>query len=449
MRRGIPSSKLVLFAYFLVLMATGGILLWLLPSWAGEGELRFVDALFTAVSAGAVTGLITANTASFSFLGQLVILILIQLGGLGIIAFSTLYLTQPRKRVSLQRRAVIREYFIGGLEYEPRTIVRNIVLATGIIEFVLVIALFMGFRASDVPQPLFAAVFHAVSAFCNAGFSIFPDSLERFVTTPAVTLPVMIGLVLGGLGFVVYRDLFRRVSPRSFDSHRHVLSLHTKIVLAATGSAVLIGLVAFTTFEWNGAYADLAPGQRVLAGLFQSVTPRTAGFNTVNQARLGAPSTTLTTLFMFIGGAPGSIAGGVKVTTFFIILWFALGGADERGDARMFRRKVPAQVIGRATLFVIKALLIVFSSVLALAITESWIAGQVFTMREIVFEVFSAFGTVGLSMGITSQLSAAGKIVIMVTMFTGRVGVLSLALPRPGRRWEQLIDYPSGEVLIG
>lgn len=449
MRRGIPSSKLALFGYFAFLMITGGLLLWLLPTWADGGHVPFIDAMFTAVSAVAVTGLITVNTASYSPLGQSIILGLIQLGGLGVIAFSTLYLTQPRKRLSLQRRAFIREYFIGSVEYEPRLIVRNIVISTALLELALAVSLLVGFRRAGVDRPLFTAVFHAISAFCNAGFSTFPDSLERFVVTPSVTVPIMIGLVLGGLGFVVYQDVFRRVAPRTLTTRRHILSLHTKIVLVATGTAILLGLTLFSIFEWNGALADLTPGQRISAALFQSVTPRTAGFNTIPQSELSTPSVTLTSLFMFIGGAPGSIAGGVKVTTFFIILWFALGGADDQGDARVFRRKLPAPLIARATLFVIKALLIVLTSILLLSVTESLIANQAFTFRELVFEVFSAFGTVGLSMGITSELSGLGKLVIMLTMFAGRVGLISIALGRPGRQWQNLVDYPPGEVLIG
>jgi len=449
MRRGIPSSKLALFGYFAFLMITGGLLLWLLPTWADGGHVPFIDAMFTAVSAVAVTGLITVNTASYSPLGQSIILGLIQLGGLGVIAFSTLYLTQPRKRLSLQRRAFIREYFIGSVEYEPRLIVRNIVISTALLELALAISLLVGFRRAGVDRPLFTAVFHAISAFCNAGFSTFPDSLERFVVTPSVTVPIMIGLVLGGLGFVVYQDVFRRVAPRGLTTRRHILSLHTKIVLVATGTAILLGLTLFSIFEWDGALADLTPGQRISAALFQSVTPRTAGFNTIPQSELSTPSVTLTSLFMFIGGAPGSIAGGVKVTTFFIILWFALGGADDQGDARVFRRKLPAPLIARATLFVIKALLIVLTSILLLSVTESLIASQAFTFKELVFEVFSAFGTVGLSLGITSELSGLGKLVIMLTMFAGRVGLISIALGRPGRQWQNLVDYPPGEVLIG
>jgi len=448
MRRGIPSSKLVLFGYFALLMTAGGLLLWALPVWPGDSRLSLLDAMFTSVSAGAVTGLITVNTADFTRLGQLVILVLIQLGGLGVIAFSTLYLTQPRKRISLQRRAFISEYFVDSVEYNPRLIVRNIILTTMFLELLAAMALYFGMRANGVESPLFVSVFHAISAFCNAGFSTFPDSLERFVSTPAVTVPIMLALVLGGLGFVVYRDVFRRLEPASLSTSRHILSLHTKIVLLATAIAVVLGLCLFTVFEWNGAYANLTPGRKILAGLFQSVTPRTAGFDTVAQGGLSHPSIVLTSLFMFVGGAPGSIAGGVKITTVFIIIWFALGGADENGQARIFRRKLPATTISRATSFTIKALLIVATSLLLLTTTES-VAGHGFAFRDLVFEVLSAFGTVGLSTGITAGLSGAGKVVIMLTMFAGRVGIISLTLPIPGRRWEKLVDYPTGEVLIG
>jgi trk system potassium uptake protein TrkH len=405
--------------------------------------------MFTAVSAVAVTGLITVDTASYTILGQTIILVLIQLGGLGVIAFSTLYLTQPRRRVSLQRRAFIREYFIGSLEYEPRAIVRRVVATTAVIEVVLALVLWFAFSRAGASRPLYTAVFHAVSAFCNAGFSVFSDSLESFARTPIVTVPIMVGLVLGGLGFVVFQDLCRRCRRRSSVHHRYVLTVHTKIVLAVTACAIVLGFVLFAVFEWNGAFAHLSPGKRLLAALFQSVTPRTAGFNTVPQADLSTPSTVLTTVFMFVGGAPGSIAGGVKVTTFFIVIWFALGGADENGDARVFRRKIPSRVVGRATLFIAKAAMIVFAALMLLSVSEVLIADRGFTLREIVFEVFSAFGTVGLSTGITADLSVVGKVVIMLTMFAGRVGLISLVLPRRARAADRLVDYPAGEVLIG
>ncbi|MFW5689394.1 MAG: TrkH family potassium uptake protein [Spirochaetota bacterium] len=442
--RGIRSSKLYLYGYFALVMLAGGVALRVLPSWGGEGELGFLDALFTSVSAVAVTGLITVNTANFTPLGQSVILVLIQLGGLGIIAFSTIHLTGGRRRISLQRRAVIREYFIGSVEHEPRRILRNIVISTLVIEALLAVALLPGFIRHGVERPVFTAVFHAVSAFCNAGFSTFADSLEGFVASPEITLPIAVGLVLGGLGFVVYQDIARRVTK-----HRHVLSLHTKIILLSTVVLIAVGFLVFLLVEWDGAFATQNTGQKLLSALFQSVTPRTAGFNTVPQADLSAPGSVFTIVLMFVGGAPGSIAGGVKVTTVFIILMAALGQTDDSGDARVFHRKIPSQLVARATLFFVRALMILVGGIFMLTVTEIVLAGNAFTFRDLIFETFSAFGTVGLSTGITGSLSAPGKLVIIATMFAGRVGLISLAVPSKGRRWRSLIDYPRGEVLIG
>jgi trk system potassium uptake protein TrkH len=439
------ANRFIMYGFFALLMLIGGTTLWLLPSWNGEGDLSFLDALFTSVSAVAVTGLITANTASFTTLGQVVVLILIQIGGLGIIAFSTLALTQSRRKISLQRRAIIREYYVGSVESEPRRIVRNIVLSTLAVEAVVMIALIPAFSSAGVEQPVWTALFHAVSAFCNAGFSLFADSLEQFVANPAVTIPIMIALVAGGLGFVVYQDLFAKAR----EGRRHVFSVHTRIVLFATGGLIMLGWILFLAVEWDGAFAALRPGDRVWAALFQAVTPRTAGFNTVPQGSLSTSGASMTISLMIIGGAPGSIAGGVKVTTIFIALLAAFGRTDEDGTARVFHRKIPVSLVSRAQLFIIRAALIVVGSFLALTISENLIAASGFSFQALLFETVSAFGTVGLSVGITPELSSIGKIIIMVTMFAGRVGLISLAIPPRGKQWEGLVDYPKGEVLIG
>ena len=442
--RGIAASNLYLYGFFALVMTIGAFVLWLLPTWGGDGELAFIDALFTSVSAVAVTGLITANTAYFTQLGQVIILILIQLGGLGIIALSTIALTQPEKRISLQRRAIIRQYYIGSVEYRPRRIVRNIVLVTLGIELVIFLLLLPGFSASGTAAPVWAALFHAVSAFCNAGFSIFADSLETFAGNPAITGPVMLALVLGGLGFVVYQDFFRRAHR-----HRHVLSVHTRIVIVATITLIVSGFVVFLVTEWNNAFKDLSNGDKLFAALFQSVTPRTAGFNTVRQSELSAPGTTMTLFLMIIGGAPGSIAGGVKVTTVFIALFAAFGRIDQAGNERVFRRKIPADLVARANRFLIRAVLLLLFAFFMLTVTEILIAEKAFTFRELTFETFSAFGTVGLSLGITDQLSNYGKLIIILTMFAGRVSLISLPIPPRGKNWQASVDYPKGEVIIG
>ncbi len=444
LRVGVRSSKVVLFGYFALLMLVGGVLLWLLPTWNGPGSLELIDAMFSAVSAVAVTGLITVNTADFTLLGQIIILVLIQLGGLGIIAFSTLYLTAPRRRLSLQRRAFIREYFVDSLEYRPRKILRNVVASTVGIQLLVAIALYPAFVEAGGARPGFTALFHAISAFCNAGFSTFRDSLEGFATVHSVTIPIMIALVLGGLGFVVFEDLARRVTKR-----RHVLTLHSRIVLASTGILILLAWASFYFTEARYGLAGLSGGDRALVSLFQAVTPRTAGFNTIPQGELSTPGSLLTIVMMLVGAAPGSIAGGVKVTTVAVIIWAVIGRTDDDGDARLFQRRVPESVIARAMLFVSRAILILVTALFLLGITENLVAGKEFSFYELMFEGFSAFGTVGLSTGITGSLSFAGRIVIMLTMFAGRVGLISLAIPSPGKHWRNLIDYPTGEVLIG
>ena len=442
--QAIRASKLVLYGYFALLMLIGALLLWVLPTWGGEEPLGFLDALFTSVSAVAVTGLITVDTAQYTLLGQSIVLGLIQLGGLGIIAFTTLHLTGPRRRLSLKRRAVIREFSVGSVEHEPRRILRGIVASTLAFETLIAAALLPGFLTRNVDRPVFTAVFHAVSAFCNAGFSTFTDSLEGFVGAPSVTVPIMVAIVLGGLGFVVHQDiafgLFRR---------RHVVALHTRIVVVSSAVLLLFGFLFYLVVEWDGAFAGLTTGDRLYAAAFQSVTPRTAGFNTVVQSDLSAPGLVLTLVFMLTGGGPGSIAGGVKVTTVFIIIWAALGRTDVAGEARVFRRKIRAPLIARATMFFVRALLILVGAIIALGVTEIVLAGSDVGFRDLVFEAFSAFGTVGLSMGITGGLSPAGKLVVMATMFAGRVGLISLAIPTRGKSWRGRIDYPPGEVLIG
>ncbi len=442
--QAIRASKLVLYGYFALLMLAGALALWLLPAWGGDGRLGFLDALFTSVSAVAVTGLITVDTAQYTLLGQSIVLVLIQLGGLGIIAFTTLHLSRPLRRLSFRRRAAISEFSIGSVEYDPRRILRGIVGSTLTLEAIIALTLIPAFVAQEVERPVFTAVFHAISAFCNAGFSTFTNSLEPFVGTPSVTVPVMIAIVAGGLGFVVHRDialaLFRR---------RHVLTLHTRIVIVSSAALLVLGFVFYLVSERNAAFSGLELADRLHAAAFQSVTPRTAGFNTVEQSDLSVPGIVLTLVFMVTGGSPGSIAGGVKVTTVFIIMLAALGRTDTAGEARVFRRKIPATLIAKSTMFFVRALLVLVAAIIALSVTEIVLEGRDVSFRDLVFEAFSAFGTVGLSMGITGGLSSAGKLVVIGTMFAGRVGLISLAIPSGGKRWQGRIDYPPGEVLIG
>lgn len=458
-RRLLRSGQALLFGYFFVVIVVASILLRLPFAWPGEGGIPFIDALFTAVSAACVTGLITVNTADFTLFGQIVILATIQAGGLGIIAITTLYLARPGARISLESRKLIREYYVEAVEFDPRGILRSVLLVTFAIELVGAAILVLLFRSLDVPGAVFAGIFHAISAFCNAGFSLFRDSLEGFSGAVGVNLTVMLLVLVGGLGFVVVHDVYDW-----FTRQRHRLSLHSGVVLSTAFVLVVVGTLFYLLFGFHED--DASWGTRILQALFQSVTTRTAGFNTLPQDTLSQPAYLQTLGLMFVGGGPGSTAGGIKVSVFALVVVAALGGTNRFGETRIGRRRVPMEVLTNAYGFVVKALLIVLAATAALMITESFGAGAGAgpaagaasegaaarrgpSASALVFEVFSAFGTVGLSQGITADLTGPSKIVIILTMLAGRLGLISIAMPRFRQERRRLLEYPRERILIG
>jgi trk system potassium uptake protein TrkH len=445
MSKAVSSERFYLFSYFIGVIMTGALLLWLPSSWKGEGRLAWIDALFTATSAVCVTGLITVDTTQYTLLGQTVIMLLIQFGGLGIITFSTLLLVRPRLKLSMTSYRVIKGFSLDSIESQPLAIVRQIVVSTLAIEALGAVVLYFGFRPTVHVRLGFTALFHAVSAFCNAGFSIFATNLEGYVANPTVSLAVMGLIVLGGIGFVVLQD----VNGTLLLGRKRTLSLHTRGVLVTTAVLILSGGGIFLLFEHRAAYAVLSWPVRVLAAFFQSVTPRTAGFDTVIQSSLSTSSKMLTLLLMFIGGASGSTAGGIKVNTFFIITLLAVRGADERGEVTAFNRKIPSKTVDNAVIFTMKALMLLFAVSFLLTVSERYFASRQGLFIEYIFETFSAFGTVGLSLGITPHLSVVGKLLIIGTMFMGRVGLLALAIPTSRRLPVHMLDYPEEEVMVG
>jgi trk system potassium uptake protein TrkH len=439
------SEKLILFAYFIILIIVGTILLGFPFAWEGNNRLSFIDALFTATSATCVTGLITVDTSQFSLFGKIIILLLIQTGGMGIISFTTMYLALPSKRISFKNRKVIREYYLDSVETDPKDIIKQIIFFTLLIEAAGALLLYIDFKPTVDQHPILFSVFHSISAFCNAGFSLFSKNLEGYTRTPLINITIMILIIMGGLGFVVLRDLAKRIGNR-----KKTLTVHTKIMITCTVTLIVMAAIFFFIIENNHAYKSLNLGEKIMASVFQAITPRTAGFDTVAQNTLSAPSKYITLPLMFIGGGSGSAAGGIKVTTFFIVLIAAMWNPRRRGSLVLFKNEIGSDKVVRAILLFIKALLIVGVCVLLLCITELTLtpaANKDFF--KIVFESFSAFGTVGLSLGITSSLSFLGKIVIICTMFAGRVGLISMAMPQPQEQAEHLIEYPKGEVLLG
>ena len=440
-------ERLVLYSYFLGLIAAGTVFLSLPLSWgAGDGGSRaaFIDAVFTAVSAVCVTGLTTVDTALWSRFGQIVILLLIQAGGLGIVTFGMLYLVMPRARISLRDTRMLGSAFTAERMVRPRSVIRSIFITTLVIEGIGAVLLSIAFGRSGRSDAVFSGVFHAVSAFCNAGFSIFSEGLASYRSDPAVSITLMALIILGGIGFMVIRDLLRAGMP----GRRCPLLFHTRLMLTATPLFIAAGLLGYLLLDGTDVFSSLPPAQRILAALFQSVTTRTAGFSTVDQAALSAPSRWLTLMLMIIGGGSGSTAGGIKVSTAFILVLVLFRGVSERGDIRFLGRRITPADVSRAAMFFLKAVALLFLSILALGVIERPDETG-FPPPDIIFESVSALGTVGLSTGITERLSGGGKLVVMATMFMGRVGLFSLVMRTVKERAERMIERPKGEVLIG
>ncbi len=440
-------DRFFLFTYFITVILLGSFLLWLPPAWRGPQRLAYIDALFTSTSAVCVTGLISVDTSLYSGFGKLVIMLLIQFGGLGIITFMTIFLANPRGKISLASRKLIGDYYVSSVEANPRSIIRNVILFTLTIELAGAAAMYPVFRATAGGRAAFQALFHAVSAFCNAGFSTFSNNLESYVAEPTVNFTIMALIVFGGLGFVVMEDLI----GRSLGTRRR-LALHTKLVLGMTGGLILGGAILYLLFEWDGGYSGLTPPQKVMAALFQAITPRTAGFDTIPQSSLSGPSRVFTLFLMYVGASPASTGGGIKTTTFFIILVMILRGTEAREEIRLARRKLSPLSVSRGMMFALRAIAIVAVAAFLLTISELLVRPSPPEYKyflAILFETFSAFGTVGLSLGLTPYLTVLGKCIIILTMFAGRVGMSALAISTPRRLPEQVVDFPEEEVLIG
>jgi trk system potassium uptake protein TrkH len=436
-------DKITILSYFSGIILAGSFLLMLPVSWKGPAPLSYIDALFTSTSAVCVTGLITVDTALYSRFGQAVIAGLIQFGGLGIITFATIYVALPNKRISLVNRSMIRDLYLDEVEHNPKAIVRDILVATVGIEAIGFI--FLLFRFGSLPDGAFIALFHAISAFCNAGFSTFSTSLEAYVADPLVTITIMCLIVLGGLGFIVLRDLAARARGR-----KRRLSTHSRVVLAMTAFLVFGGAAVFLYIEGGHSMRGLGPGAKVLAAFFQSVTPRTAGFDTIATNRLSDASVLITIILMFIGASPGSTGGGVKTTTFFILVMTALRGVDDEGNLALGKRSIgPGNIIKALRVLAKGVLIVLLSTTLVLVFERGPVAAGVIGLTEVLFEVVSAFGTVGLSLGITSSLLDASKLVIILTMFAGRIGLFAMSLPAGERRIERYARLPESDLLIG
>lgn len=438
------SDAYYLLFFFMVVIAIGTVFLMLPVSWVGfpgdNNPLALVDALFTATSAVCVTGLSTVNTTGFSRFGQIIIMLLIQIGGLGIVSFTSILMTIPGNRIPLRRLNTIRSFSVQGVEYNAKKIVRNIILFTFCIEAVGAALLSMFFYYAGIEDWFFAGIFHAVSSFCNAGFSNFSDNLSGFTFNIPVQTVIMLLIISGGLGFIVLNDTIRRIFRK-----KKRLSYHSTVVLAMTGILIILGAVWFLIMEYNRSYAGMDFPVALSNAFFQAVTPRTAGFETVPQNILCDPSKIMTSVLMIIGGAPGSIAGGVKITTIFVVVAVLINRPDKNGDIKIRRHRLGAETIHNGILYFLKAIVLLLICITLLSIVENRDGASI---EWIIFEVFSAFGTVGLTLGLTPELSVLGKIVVVATMFAGRVGLIALAFPKSRHKIYD-ITYPEGNIILG
>jgi trk system potassium uptake protein TrkH len=449
-----PTQILVLG--FLLLIAIGTLLL-NLPIASRSGEcVGFIDALFTSTSAVCVTGLVVVDTFEhWTLFGQVVILLLIQVGGLGFMTITTTLFILLGRKIRLKERLIIQEalnqYTISGMV----RLSKNILLGTFLIEGVGAVILAIRFIPEYGSRGVFMGIFHSVSAFCNAGFDILNSngaSLSPYVGDLTVNIVIMLLIILGGLGFTVWLDILRVVQDKTdkakgVKAHFRKLSLHTKLVLVITGSLIVFGFVFFLLTEGNNleTLGRLSLGDKLLASLFQSVTTRTAGFNTIPLQNMGYAAQFMTIILMFIGGSPAGTAGGVKTVTFGVIFLAVISFVRNKEDVEIFERRIPWDIIKKALAVIIISFAIVITAVMVLSLSE------VGTFMDMFFEGVSAFATVGLSIGLTPRLTTIGKIIISITMFIGRLGpiTLAVAISMRGKKKKVSIKKPEERVMVG
>ena len=442
-KRILLSPNRIIALGFLALIFLGAVLL-TLPAVSRTGEsLSFLDSLFTATSATCVTGLVVADTwTQFNLLGQIILLLLIQLGGLGYMTMVLMIALLRRKKIGLRERSVMMESVSAMRLSDSVVLVRYILIGTLAIEGLGAILLSIRF----IPELGFFrgswyALFHSVSAFCNAGFDLMGfrepySSLTGYVYDPLVNLTVCALVLLGGLGFLVWRDVWKN----GFHLRRY--TLHSKIILSASAVLTAGGALLFWAAERQGVLAGMKPGQQALAALFQAVSPRTAGFNTVDLAALSGAGGLLTIVLMFIGAGPGSTGGGIKITTVAVCLLTLRSYVQGKQEVGVFNRRLDQGQVHRASVAVTLYLVLAMTGAFLLLVTQR------FSLQDTLFEIFSALSTVGLSTGITRDLSAFSRVVVIAMMFCGRIGSLTMIMAVAERLPPRVMD-PVEPIVIG
>lgn len=444
MKRQFTSTQTIAIGF--VLMIVIGTLLLSLPFSSRSGVWTRLDvSFFTAVSASCVTGLVLVDTASYwSLFGQIVLLILIQIGGLGFMTVATLFSRLLKQTLSLKRRAVLAESISSSQIGRITDISRTILAGTAVVELAGAALLSLRFvpEFGSISRGIWYAVFHSVSAFCNAGFDLMGlrapySSFTAYRGDALVILTLSALIIIGGIGFLVWDDILAcKLNIRKY-------SLHTKLTLCVTAFLIFGGALLFYLFEAGRMNRGLSLGEQLLISFFSSVTPRTAGFNSVDTAALSPASKLLTILLMFIGGSSGSTAGGIKTTTAAIIVISLFSSIRSEKCVSVFHRRISDEAIARAGRVACANLLLFLSGMLIILGTQD------LPFTDILFEAVSAVSTVGMSTGVTRDLSLLSSVVIALLMYSGRVGSISFAMALLERPNEPPIKYPEEEVIIG
>ena len=438
--RQLSSVQTIALGFFLVIVL--GTLLLMLPVSSASGEATgFITSLFTATSAGCVTGLVVVDTGTYwSFFGQIVILVLIQIGGLGFMTIATLFSKLLRRRMSMYERGVMAASISSGG-------IGRITEITGVIGWGTLIfegagALLLCIRF--IPERgfwdgLWFGIFHSVTAFCNAGFDIIGNyaSLTAYYDDALVCVTIMALITIGGLGFLVWDDILRN------GLHWRRYELQTKLVLLTSAVLTLGGAVLFFFMERSRMNSGMSFGEQVLVSFFSSVTPRTAGFNSVDTAALSPGSKLLTIILMFVGGSSGSTAGGVKTTTLAVLIVCLISAARGKRDPEIFGRRISNDNVRQAGVMIFMNLTLALTGALLICLAQE------LPLTDVLFEVFSAMGTVGMTTGVTRELSSFSAVVITILMYLGRVGSLSFAMALLERRAHARVRCPEEAVTIG
>lgn len=448
------TMRILTVGFFGVILA-GAFLLWL--PICNQEPIAFMDALFTSTSAVCVTGLVTiVPAAQFTIVGKVVLLILIQIGGLGVIGCATAFFLLLKKRITLRERVVMQESYsmdrLGGVV----GMVRKVILGTFVVEGVgALLYAFQFVPEYGLLRGAAYAVFHAVSAFCNAGIDILgADSLAGYAGNPLVNFTTMMLVVLSGIGFVVWYDvignvrrIYKKEVPKKWWFTR--LKLHSKLAIVTTMVLLLVGALAIFLMEYSNpdTLGGMPLGDKVMASMFQSVTTRTAGFYTISQGALHEETKLVSSILMFIGGSPGGTAGGVKTTTIAMLVLWCITLIRGGKDAECFGRKITVSNFRTGFAVVTLAFLILIGGTLAILMIEK----DSVAMTDVLFETSSAIGTVGLTADLTPQLERASQVIIMFLMYVGRIGPMTLALSFAGKQnpKDKLRELPQERIMVG